>query len=167
MFGCNLDFFCLFFRQLDYSRKFDILKSDRLLVSLDLVPAPPLVQTYKEELSPRKVKLNGSGWPGTSSAGVSLTPIVGGEVEVFSTVVGTPAICAWPGKASINVMHNISSVMQDCSREWFTEDFILISFADFIGLPRQSNHDADRCSLWCWQAEDLPYWPRWWLRWWH
>jgi hypothetical protein len=53
--------FCLFFRQLNYSRKFDILKSDRLLVSLDLVPAPPLVQTYKEELSPRKVKLNGAG----------------------------------------------------------------------------------------------------------
>ena len=32
-----------------------------MAVSLDLVPVPPLVQTYKEELAPRKVKLIGSG----------------------------------------------------------------------------------------------------------
>ena len=32
-----------------------------VLVSLDLGPVPPLVQTYKDELSPRKVKLIGSG----------------------------------------------------------------------------------------------------------
>ena len=113
-----------------------------MVVSRDLlpvlVPVPPLVQTYKDELAPRKVKLIGSGWPGTSSGGA----------EVFSKEFGTSAICAWPGKANINVMHNISSVMQDCSREWFMGDLnpplILISFADFIGSPRHSNRDAGR-----------------------
>ena len=74
-----------------------------VLVSPDLVPVPPLVQTYKDELAPRNVRLIGSGWPGTS-------------------------ICAWPGKANINVMHNISSVMQDCSREWLTWSGFFFNF---------------------------------------
>ena len=98
------------------------LKLVAVLVSLDLVPVPPLVQTYKDELAPRNVRLIGSGWPGTS-------------------------ICAWPGKPNINVMHNISSVMHDCSHEWLTGNnfffnfnaaFTVISFADVIGSPRQS-----------------------------